>query len=316
MKTTSSKGWMAALVFSLAGCATVAPPQLVEARRVYRQSAEGPAPRVSPTELYEAKKALDRADAAFQEEGDTTEVRDLAYIATRRAQVADARARAAVDRQRIADAIKAGARVRDRQVKETQDALAATREQLAGERSRSEVVTAQVQRERELREAELEKATAALEAEREARMSAEGRLQAAMRDLATVAAVKEEARGVVITLSGSVLFPSGKSTLLETAKTRLDQVAEALKAQTSDRTIVVEGHTDSQGSDRINEPLSQRRAETVRDYLVTRGVDVDRISAVGMGARRPVVDNGTAENRANNRRVEIVISNPPVSLLQ
>ena len=136
-----------------------------------------------------------------------------------------------------------------------------------------------------------------------------------MKDLAAVAAVKEEARGMVITLSGSVLFASGKFALLNTAMTKLDQVAEALKAQDADKRMVVEGHTDSQGSDKVNQPLSLNRGNAVRDYLVTRGVASEKITAVGLGSSRPIVDNKSAENRANNRRVEIIVSPAPVSAL-
>ena len=136
-----------------------------------------------------------------------------------------------------------------------------------------------------------------------------------MKDLAAVAAVKEEARGMVITLSGSVLFASGKFALLNTAMTKLDQVAEALKAQDADKRMVVEGHTDSQGSDKVNQPLSLNRGNAVRDYLVTRGVASEKITAVGLGSTRPIVDNKSAENRANNRRVEIIISPAPISAL-
>jgi outer membrane protein OmpA-like peptidoglycan-associated protein len=71
--------------------------------------------------------------------------------------------------------------------------------------------------------------------------------------------------------------------------------------------IVVEGHTDSRGSDSYNLDLSERRAQSVRDYLVTRGVSANHCRAVGYGESRPVADNRTAEGRANNRRVEIVI---------
>ena len=136
-----------------------------------------------------------------------------------------------------------------------------------------------------------------------------------MKDLAAIAAVKEEARGVVITLSGSVLFASGKYELLNTAMTKLDQVAEALKAQDASKRMVVEGHTDSQGSAASNQPLSLNRANAVRNYLVSKGVAGDKISAVGMGSSRGVADNNTAENRANNRRVEIVIGNGGVGSL-
>jgi len=154
---------------------------------------------------------------------------------------------------------------------------------------------------------ELDRRNAQLEIEKQARLSAESKLASAMRDLVAIAAVKEEARGVVITLSGSILFASGKSALLSTAMTKLDQVSEALKAQDADKRMVVEGHTDSQGSDSTNQRLSINRASAVRDYLVSRGVDSEKITAVGMGSSRPIADNKTAENRANNRRVEIII---------
>ena len=77
--------------------------------------------------------------------------------------------------------------------------------------------------------------------------------------------------------------------------------------------MLVEGHTDSQGSDKVNQPLSLNRGNAVRDYLVTRGVVSEKITAAGLGSTRPLVDNKSAENRANNRRVEIVISAAPIS---
>jgi outer membrane protein OmpA-like peptidoglycan-associated protein len=127
-----------------------------------------------------------------------------------------------------------------------------------------------------------------------------------MAALAALAAVKEEERGIVVTLSGSVLFRSAKSTLLSSAKVKLDQVADALLAVRA-RNLIVEGHTDSRGSESYNQGLSQRRADSVRDYLVQRGYPADRIVARGKGKGSPIADNASAEGRANNRRVEIVI---------
>jgi outer membrane protein OmpA-like peptidoglycan-associated protein len=72
--------------------------------------------------------------------------------------------------------------------------------------------------------------------------------------------------------------------------------------------MVVEGHTDSQGPAAYNQELSQRRAQVVRDYLVTRGIASDRITAQGFGPTRSIADNASAEGRANNRRVEIVVT--------
>jgi OOP family OmpA-OmpF porin len=75
----------------------------------------------------------------------------------------------------------------------------------------------------------------------------------------------------------------------------------------SSAAFVVQGYTDSRGSDALNQDLSQRRAEAVRAYLVRRGVPSDRITAQGMGASNPIADNDTAEGRADNRRVELVV---------
>jgi len=118
--------------------------------------------------------------------------------------------------------------------------------------------------------------------------------------------VKEEARGVVITLSGSVLFATGKYELLAIAMNKLDEVAKALNDQ-GYKSIVVEGHTDAMGGDAQNTELSQRRADSVRAHLVTRGITSAKISSVGLGESRPIADNNSPEGRANNRRVEIVV---------
>jgi outer membrane protein OmpA-like peptidoglycan-associated protein len=122
---------------------------------------------------------------------------------------------------------------------------------------------------------------------------------------ATLAATDEE-RGTVITLSGSMLFGANETTLLPAAQSRLNQVADALVAR--GRAAAVEGYTDSSGSQAGNLQLSRLRAESVRTYLVSRGVPGATISARGMGPDRPVAANTTAEGRANNRRVEIVVA--------
>ena len=298
---------------SMAACASTTPEQLVEARNAYAVSSGGLAAKMTPTELYDAKNALDRADKEFADHGDTYECRDYAYIAARKVELADAKARTEVDREKIAEAVKAGVVVRDAQVKNGQIALASPRAELKEERQDNTTTTNELRATNNAQGQELDKTAAQLETEKQARMTAENNLAGAMKDLAAVAAVKEETRGMVITLSGSVLFVSGKYALLSTAMTKLDQVAEALKAQGSDKRMVVEGHTDSQGSDQINQPLSLNRATAVRDYLVSRGVSSEKISAVGMGSSRPIADNTTPENRANNRRVEIIIAPSTVS---
>ena len=144
-----------------------------------------------------------------------------------------------------------------------------------------------------------------LAAERRSREEAEQRADAAMKEVAKVAKVKQTERGTVITLLGSVLFAFDEATLLPSAQRSLDDVANALKDRKG--VFVIEGHTDSIGTDSYNEQLSQKRAKAVADYLSSRGVERDQIKTVGKGKENPIASNSTPEGRANNRRVEIII---------
>ena len=137
------------------------------------------------------------------------------------------------------------------------------------------------------------------------------RAAAAQADLVKLAGAKEDARGLVLTLSGSVLFASNRAELLPAARERLNQVSTALLA-TKDRRLTVEGFTDSQGSAEHNMDLSQRRADAVRSYIISRGYAGNLVIASGMGETRPVADNASSEGRANNRRVEIIVDRPVV----
>jgi len=137
----------------------------------------------------------------------------------------------------------------------------------------------------------------------------ERKAQSALQNLGQVANVKEEPRGVVITLSGALLFPSGDERLSPVARKDLDQVAHALAAQPADTTFQVEGYTDDTGSPKQNDQLAQRRAKAVADHLIQNGIDPSRIHVVSHGENDPVANNDSAEGRAANRRVEIVVEN-------
>ncbi len=100
---------------------------------------------------------------------------------------------------------------------------------------------------------------------------------------------------------------TGEATLLPVAETRLDAVANAFKQLDATQKVVIEGHTDSVGSEETNQRLSKERAEAVRDYLISQGVSAEQLSAVGKGESEPIATNDTPEGRANNRRVELVI---------
>jgi outer membrane protein OmpA-like peptidoglycan-associated protein len=174
------------------------------------------------------------------------------------------------------------------------------------EDAEQDLKTAQAQKQTETTGA-LTQAQADLTASRLKTDEANQRAKALEERLTKLADVKEDARGTIVTLSGSVLFPSNKATLLPAAETRLNDVSDALMS-TKERSITIEGYTDSRGSDDTNIALSQRRAEAVRSYLVSRGYEGDRIQARGLGKSQPIASNDNAEGRANNRRVEIVLA--------
>lgn len=109
-----------------------------------------------------------------------------------------------------------------------------------------------------------------------------------------------------ITLRG-VNFDFDKSNIRSDARVILDEAIRILQGE-GRVDIVAEGHTDATGPDAYNESLSQRRANSVRDYLVSGGIDASRITVKGYGESQPVASNSTAEGRAQNRRVELRVS--------
>jgi outer membrane protein OmpA-like peptidoglycan-associated protein len=118
---------------------------------------------------------------------------------------------------------------------------------------------------------------------------------------------RETDRGLVVTL-GDLLFATGKSDLTGGAGPNLDKLA-AFLGEYPDRTVLIEGHTDSVGSEESNYFLSQRRADSVKSYLVSRGVQANRLTTSGLGQGSPVASNDSATGRQQNRRVEVIISN-------
>lgn len=285
---------------SLAACASQPSRELLDARRAYGHASVSPAATVVPAELRKARVSLDKAEAAYGNDAD--DQRDLAYVAHRKALLAEAlaaRAGHAKDRAN-AEASLADAKATDS--RQTKEELERTKTSLAGSEQNVK------DQNRRANDADGRAADANVRAnDADARAAESDRLVKGMQlELAKWAAVKEEPRGVVITLSGSVLFASDKATLLPEARTRLGQVTAALMA-TKERRLSVQGYTDSQGGDAHNNDLSQRRADAVRTYLVSGGYPPDLIVAQGAGKTMPIADNNTPEGRANNRRVEIII---------
>jgi len=180
----------------LAGCAASVPPtELVNARQAYQHATAGQAALLVPAELHKAQEALAIAEKSFLDEPQSFRTRDLAYVADRKAKMAEALATIAAGNATTAKANKDYQATQTEIVKNTKEDLAAS--------ERSGVLKAEQ-----------------LAAEQQTRIDAEKRAADAQAELARLAAVKEEARGLVITLSGSVLFASSKSELLPAAQSR------------------------------------------------------------------------------------------------
>lgn len=196
------------------------------------------------------------------------------YVAEQKVEIARSRAiarHAQSERPRLAqerDAARLAARTQE-----------ADRAQAAAEQARSEQASSANEAEREARE--LRRQIEALEAE-------------------------TTDRGIVLTL-GDVLFATNSDELQAGAGRNLDQLVDFLR-QYPERSVDIEGHTDSTGSSAYNRRLSLQRADSVRSYLAGRGIASNRLATVGIGEDRPVADNDTSAGRQLNRRVEVIIA--------
>ena len=112
--------------------------------------------------------------------------------------------------------------------------------------------------------------------------------------------------GIKITFDSGLMFALNSSDLNQTTKNNLSDLAETLKKY-EDTDILIEGHTDSSGSESYNQTLSEKRANSVSGYLMTLGVSGQRLTTIGYGENQPISENETAEGRQKNRRVEVAI---------
>jgi outer membrane protein OmpA-like peptidoglycan-associated protein len=278
-------------IATLTGCASapVPPRELVEARAAMSHASQGPAARLALVDLHSAQGDLNIAERSFTDDPGSDVTRDLSYVALRRAQIASARGETLQADEEQARAHRDGAALTGERLALTQSALQGTQQALQDTRQTVAMTQAQ------------------LADETQRRAVAERQAATALESLRRVAAVRAEQRGTIITLSGEVLFATGQSMLLPIAEQRLTQVARALIDQGA-RHLVVEGHTDSRGSPANNQALSVARAQSVRSFLISHGIPDAQVEAIGLGSTRPVATNDTAEGRANNRRVEIVVA--------
>jgi len=282
------------LMFPLfVGCgpSKMAKDQLEKARKTYEQAKADPTgPALAPIYFADAENALREAEQA----GNSDEMIHLSYMAERKAQIA----------MTVAERKKTEEDIRKLNMENAE--LLAQKKKL-DQQLELEAKRAQTEME-QARLAAVEEAMRAAKARKEAEL-AKAEADRLMKELSDLQARQTE-RGIVLTI-GEVLFAFAKADLSPKADRSVDKLADFLNKHMN-RNVLIEGHTDSVGSDEYNLDLSQRRAESVKEKLVGDGVGPDRITTVGYGKKYPAVSNDTEANRALNRRVEVIILNEGV----
>jgi outer membrane protein OmpA-like peptidoglycan-associated protein len=278
---------VAVLSLGVAGCGGL--PDRIDSVEQARESIaevsnEPLAGRVAGQELQAARDALASADEAYDEGEPIQLIEHRAYVAQRYADIS----RELVSEAQAREEVERGEAERNRIIAE-----ARTREAQAAQRAAEETAR------------ELELQTRAVSEQSQAADAAQARARNLERELEELQA-EETDRGLVLTL-GDVLFETGQATLMPGALTTVDRLAQFM-GDYPERTVRIEGHTDSVGSDTLNQQLSEQRAAAVRDALVARGVDTRRIQTVGYGEARPIASNDTSGGRQQNRRIEVVVS--------
>ena len=242
------------------------------------------------------------ADKRAAEEREAKARADAAAEAQRRLEAEQARKQAEAAQSealRMKQEAEKAAAEAARQKTEADQARAAALEQQQAAQAAAE----QAARDRAAAQADAEKARqAAAQAEAE-----KGQLRAQLlAQLNSILQTRDSARGLIVNMS-DVLFDTGSFTLKPGAREKLAKISGILLAHPG-LTLQIEGHTDSVGGDEFNQQLSERRADSVRDFLAENGVSGSSITARGFGKTQPVASNETAEGRQRNRRVELVVN--------
>lgn len=292
---------------ALAGCSsTPKNPLLDEARASFNQAQSDPqVSKRASVELHDADEALNQADRALKKGEDADVVNHYAYIAKQRVAIAEETAKrknaeaalndADAERAKVQLDVRTAEAEAARQRAEAAEATAKQREaDLQAQSQATEEARREAQRLQEqgnLTSEQLQEAQSKLQ-----------QMQAELKDLNA----KQTNRGMVITLS-DVLFDLNKADLKPGATRSLEKLAQFLK-EYPERTVAIEGFTDSTGSEQYNQQLSEQRAQSVRNALAGMGIAADRITTHGYGEQYPVASNNAAAGRQLNRRVEIVLS--------
>ena len=288
-------------------------PLLLEAQDAYSTAASRPdVTRTASDYLDEAQANITEAERLRLAKADPQLVTHYAYLARQQVRIAEESAKLAAAEAEIEaaeaerrsvqlEARTAEAEAAQRRAQRAQAEAEAARAAAAAERAEAENARSQAERaRREANQARLDAERARAEAEQ-----ALSRAQELANRVSELEAAQTE-RGLVLTL-GDVLFDVGKSELKTGGMRAVDELATFLD-EYPERVVLIEGFTDSSGSDETNLALSQRRADAVRAALVARGIAASRVQTRGYGETFPKASNDTPAGRQLNRRVEVVIS--------
>jgi outer membrane protein OmpA-like peptidoglycan-associated protein len=299
------------------------PLDLLEARNAVVIAKAAGAQEYAPDSLTKAEDMLQRAEDYYQRKQGRTPIGTAARGATQMAEDArvltlrrkeqakiDAERRAHEEAQAKAEADAAAAQQQAAQAQAQSD-------EDARRRAEAEAAQAQAQQQQAAALAAQQQAQAAAAAAQAAASQADQQRAEAIRQkeemrarllaqLNQVLQTRDTARGLIVSMP-DVLFDFNKYTLKPEARERLARISGIVLAY-PDLRLEIDGYTDSIGSDEYNQTLSDKRAEAVRDYIVTSGVPMNNVVARGMGKADPVADNTTAQGRQLNRRVEMIVS--------
>jgi outer membrane protein OmpA-like peptidoglycan-associated protein len=286
------------------------PLELFQAYNAVRIAQDAGAEKYTPEILAKATLGLDNAAQMDQSKHrdkklEITAARGAVELAED-ARVASLRKQAA-ERQAATIAAK-----NEAQQQAAQSAMQAQQSQLEAEKAQAAKAEADAARTQAEAQAAEERAKAA-----EANKSADNAnaVREKLRSqLNSVLATSETARGLIVNMS-DVLFDTGKYTLKTTTQISLAKVAGILQAYPGLK-VQVEGYTDSVGGDELNQKLSENRASAVKDFLVSQGVPQGNITSQGFGKSNPVADNSTSSGRAQNRRVNLVVSGDAIGVTE
>lgn len=291
----------------VAGCVLI-PDQniaLDEARAAYgRASSDPQIVEHAPLALREAEDALRHTERLFAADAAAEAIDHEAYVTKQRIEIASQLAAEGAARAEI---VRAEAE-RQQILLEARSAEVRQAQRLAEQRAREAELARQLAEERE-REIEM----ARLDAERAQEKARElaARAEELARQVSDLEA-RETERGLVVTL-GDLLFDTGEAQLKEGGARAVDKLAEFLN-EYPERNILIEGFTDSTGANEYNQGLSEQRANAVRDALLADGIESERMRTIGYGEQFPLASNDNVGGRQQNRRVEVIISDPEGSV--